>query len=282
MSDNIGALRKKSCEIRRKILNMCVKAGTGHVTSSFSCVEILVALYHGKILNYSPANPKFEERDRFVLSKGQASPILYVVLANLGFFTEKWLDRFCCADGKFGVHLQHDIPGVEITSGSLGQGFGVGAGMALAAKMDKKNHMVFALLGDGECYEGSVWETAMFAGHYKLDNLVAIIDRNGLCVMDFTEKIVSLDPLAKKWESFGWEAITINGHLFEEILPVLKDVRRRPGKSKKPLVIIANTVKGKGVSFMENKPLWHGIAPKGEEAESAMRELLTDEGEPLK
>jgi len=267
----IAELEKKANYIRRQVLDMCVQAGTGHVTSSFSCTEILVALYYGGILRYDAAMPKWEERDRFVLSKGQASPILYAVLANLGFFPESELDRFCQVDGKFGVHLQNDVPGVEITAGSLGLGFGIAAGMALAAKMDQKPYMTFALLGDGECYEGSIWEAAMFASHRELNNLVAIIDRNWLCVTDFTEDCVRLNPLDKKWESYGWEVVTINGHSFEEIFSALEGFRSP--RRNKPLVIIADTIKGKGVSFMENTPIWHGLAPKGEDAELAKQEL---------
>lgn len=267
----ITELEKKANYIRRQVLDMCVQAGTGHVTSSFSCTEILVALYHGGILRYDNANPKWEERDRFILSKGQASPILYVILADLGFFPENDLWRFCQADGKFGVHLQSDVPGVEITAGSLGIGFGIAAGMALAAKMDNKPYMTFALLGDGECYEGSIWEAAMFAGHRELNNLIAIIDRNRLCVTDFTENLVRLNPLDKKWESCGWEVVTINGHSFQDIFSVLEDFRSP--RLNKPLLIIADTIKGKGVSFMENVPLWHGIAPKGKDAELAKQEL---------
>lgn len=276
MSQNkIATLEKKANDIRRQVLDMCIGAGTGHVTSSFSCAEILVALYYGGILSYDTSNPKWQDRDRFILSKGQASPILYVILADLGFFPKSKLGRFCQADGSFGVHLQHDVPGVEITAGSLGLGLGVGAGMALAAKMDSKPYTTFALLGDGECYEGSIWEAAMFAGHHQLNNLVAIIDRNWLCVTDFTEKLVRLDPLDKKWESFGWEVVTVDGHSFQDIFSAVKGVRSR--RKKKPLMLIANTVKGKGVSFMENVPLWHGLAPKGKDAEKAMRELTARE-----
>ena len=267
-SDNLG---KKASYIRRQVLDMCVKAGTGHVTSSFSCTEILVALYHGGILRYDTANPKWEERDRFVLSKGQASPVLYAILADLGFFPESQIWKFCQTGGAFGVHLQNDVPGVEITAGSLGLGFGIAAGMALAAKMDKKPYMTFALLGDGECYEGSIWEAAMFASHRELNNLITIIDRNWLCVTDFTENCVRLNPLDKKWESCGWEVVTIDGHSFEDIFSAL-DGFRSPLRDK-PLLVIANTVKGKGVSFMENVPLWHGMAPKGKEAELARQEL---------
>jgi len=267
----IVELEEKAGYIRCQILDMCVGAGTGHVTSSFSCTEILVALYYGGILRHDPANPKWEERDRFILSKGQASPLLYVTLAHAGFFPENELSRFCKADGKFGVHLQCDVPGVEITAGSLGHGLGIAAGMAYAARMDHKNYLVFTLLGDGECHEGSVWESAMFAGHHQLNNLIAIVDRNWLCVTDFTENCVRLNPLDKKWEAFGWEVATVDGHSFADIFSVLGGIHS--GRCNGPLVVIANTVKGKGVSFMENEPLWHGIAPKGELAEKAKMEL---------
>ncbi|HOK57141.1 MAG TPA: transketolase, partial [bacterium] len=168
---------KKAKDLRKLVLDMCVKAGTGHVTSSFSCIEILVALYYGGILKYKVDNPKWEKRDRFILSKGQASPILYVILADLGFFPISACDKFCCADGMFGVHLQNDVPGVEITTGSLGHGLGIGAGMAYIAKKEKRDWFVFVLLGDGELYEGSIWESALFVSHHKLNNLVAIVDR---------------------------------------------------------------------------------------------------------
>lgn len=273
----IAELEKKASYIRTQTLDMCVKAETGHVTSSFSCTEILVALYYGGILRYDTSNPKWDDRDRFILSKGQASPVLYAVLGDLGFFPESDIWGFCQADGKFGVHLQNDVPGVEITSGSLGHGLGIAAGMALAARMDRKHYMTFALLGDGECHEGSVWEAAMFAGHHELNSLIAIVDRNWLCVTDFTENCVRINPLAKKWESFGWNVATINGHSYEDILSALDSVRLR--QLNKPSVIIANTIKGKGVSFMENEPLWHGIAPKGREAEMARNELTGKLGE---
>lgn len=271
MTKDFKVLEEKALYIRNQVLDMCVRAGTGHVTSSFSCAEILVALYYGGILRYDTSNPKWDGRDRFILSKGQASPILYAVLADVGFFPKTQLDKFCEADGPFGVHLQSDVPGVEVTTGSLGHGLGIGAGMTLAARMDRKTYMTFVLLGDGECHEGSIWESAMFAGHQKLNNLIAIIDRNWLCVTDFTENCVSLTPLDEKWKAFGWKVININGHSFAEIFNALDGVRSR--RLNKPLVIIASTVKGKGISFMEDQPLWHGMAPKGKEAEMAKIEL---------
>lgn len=271
----ITELEKKANYIRNQTLDMCVRAGTGHVTSSFSCTELVLALYYGGILRYDASNPKWDGRDRFILSKGHASPLLYAILADLGFFPESEIWKFCQSDGMFGVHLQNDVPGVEITAGSLGHGLGIAVGIALAAKMDRESYLTFVLLGDGECYEGSIWEAAMLASHHELNNLIAIVDRNWLCVTDFTENCVRLNPLDKKWKSYGWDVVTINGHSFEDILSALNGFRSR--QLSKPLVIIANTVKGKGVSFMENQPLWHGIAPKGKDAEMAKIEL-TEKG----
>ncbi len=271
MSAFVSQLKKKSYHIRKTVLEMCVKAGTGHVTSSLSGIDILVALYYGNILKFDPANPEWKKRDRFILSKGQASPALYAILADLGYFDRKELDKFAQKDGKFGVHLQKDVPGVEITSGSLGQGFGIAAGIALGAKMNKELYLVFTVLGDGECYEGSVWETAMFASHNKLNNLIAIIDRNYLCVTDFTENLMELEPMEDKWSSFGWEVCRINGHSFEDILDALSTVRSR--RSGKPLVLIADTVKGEGIEYLSNIPLWHGVAPKENEADLCRTDL---------
>lgn len=253
------------------MLEMCVKAGTGHVTSSLSSIDIMVALYYGNVMRFDPKNPSWGERDRFILSKGQASPALYTILADLGYFNPKELDKFAQKDGKFGVHLQRDVPGAEITSGSLGQGFGIAAGIALGSTMNRELHLVFTLLGDGECYEGSVWETAMFASHNKLNNLVAIIDRNYLCVTDFTENLVELEPMEDKWLSFGWEVQRIDGHSFESMLSILSRVRSR--RSSRPLILIADTVKGEGIEYISNIPLWHGAAPKGKEAEMCRTDL---------
>jgi transketolase len=271
MSAKIQMLEEKSKEIRKMILDMCCRAGTGHVTSSFSCTEIIVALYYGDILKFDPSNPEWEERDRFILSKGQSSVILYPILADLGFFPKKDLMKFNQADGKFGVHLQHDVPGVEITSGSLGHGFGIASGLALAAKMNRELYLTFVILGDGECYEGSIWEAAMFSAHNKLNNLVAIVDRNYLCATNFTENILELEPLKNKWESFGWRVKTIDGHSISEILDAVAGCRSR--RDGRPLVIIAETVKGKGISSICNLPLWHAMTPKGQQAIEAMEEL---------
>jgi transketolase len=276
MSGKTAELEEKANYIRNLVLDTCVKAGTGHVTSSFSCIEILVALYYGGILRYDAANPAWEGRDRFILSKGHASPLLYSVLADVGFFPKSELVKFCQADGIFGVHLQHDIPGAEITAGSLGCGLGIASGIALAARLNKENHFTFVLLGDGECYEGSVWESAMFAGHHGLNNLIAIVDRNWLCATDFTEDTVRLEPLEQKWRSFNWRVVTIDGHSFQDIFQAIDGFRSKQFNA--PLIIIANTIKGKGISFMEYKPLWHSLAPQGREAEMAKTELTKKGG----
>ena len=266
-----SVLKKKAYDLKKTMLETCIRAGTGHVTSSLSCAEILTALFYGGIVRFDPKRPDWEDRDRFILSKGQASPMLYTVLGDLGYFPRADLQKFAQADGPFGVHLQKSVPGAEITCGSLGHGFGIAAGMALAARMDRRHNLVFSLLGDGECYEGSIWETALFAAHHRLNNLVAIVDRNYQCVLDFTENFLALEPMEKKWEAFGWRVKRVDGHSFEDLLEALKGIRSR--RSAQPLVIIADTVKGAGVGFMACNPIWHGAAPRGEEAKQALHDL---------
>lgn len=264
-------LEERAKWLCQEILEMCGRAGTGHVSSAFSCVEIVTALYYGSILRFDPRNPTWEERDRFIISKGHSGIAVYPILADLGFLPKEELEKFAQGGGILGVHASRNIPGIEATTGSLGHGLGLGVGLAMAARMDRKLHMTVVLLGDGECYEGSVWEAAMFASHHHLNNLVAIVDRNNLCTIDFTENLVRLEPFWEKWVSFGWDAVTIDGHSFEGILAAFKDFRSR--RSSNPLVIIANTVKGKGVSFMENVPLWHATTPSGKLLEKAKEEL---------
>lgn len=269
--NNIHELIKKANWVRNTVLDMGVKAGAAHLAPAFSCTEILVALYYGGIIRFDPRNPGWEERDRFILSKGQAAIALYAVLADLGFFPVSELDSFTRAGSRLGGHAEDTIPGVEAFTGSLGHGLSIAAGLALAAKIDKKDYLTVALLGDGECHEGSIWEAAMFAAHHKLSNLIAIVDNNGLSATDFIERYIKLGPLADKWEAFGWDVANINGHSFKEIFSALKDAHVR--KSNNPLVIIAKTVKGKGVSFMENKPIWHYRIPIGKELRLARKEL---------
>lgn len=267
---------KKAYQIRNMTLDLCCRVGSGHITSGFSCTELLVALYYGDVLQYQPSNPKWDKRDRFILSKGHSSTALYPVLADLGFFLESELENCCHPGALLGLLLKGDVPGVEIPSGSLGIGLGVSAGVAHALKLDGKTPLVFCMLGDGELHEGNVWESAMYASNYGLNNLIAIVDRNGLCCTDFTEHSMRLEPLKEKWEAFGWEARRINGHDIEDILESLRDVRIR--QSEKPLVIIADTVKGKGVDFISDVPLMHGAALRGDDIAKA-KECLRKEFE---
>lgn len=249
------ALKKKANELRNRILDMAIKSG-GHIATSFSCVEILVALYYGKILKFDPKNPKWDDRDRFILSKGHGETGLFAVLADLGFFPSNWIDTsYRQGDCRLGGHTDCNIPGIEITSGSLGHGLGIGAGISLAAKMNGKTHFQYVLMGDAECTEGSVWEAALFASKHELNNLIAIVDRNHIGSIDFTEDYTKLEPFGNKWESFNWEVTTINGHNFAELLSIFKYAKMRD--SKQPFVVIAETIKGKGVSFIENNPIWH-------------------------
>jgi transketolase len=265
-----AGLAEASARIRTSVLETCLRAGTGHLTSSLSCVDILVALYHGGLLRFDPKRPAWEGRDRFIMSKGQASPALYAVLADLGFFDPRHLELFAREGGRMGVHLQRDVPGVEITSGSLGMGLGIAAGLALGAAMNGEGHRVYALLGDGECDEGSIWESALFAAHHRLGNLTAVIDRNGLCVTDFTEKIVALEPLEDKWRAFGWQVRRIDGHSHEQLGAALAG---RETAGAPPLMVIADTVKGAGLPCISNIPLWHGQVPSGELADRCRAEL---------
>lgn len=268
---NMSFLEEKALWVRRKALEMAVAANAGHLGGSFSCADIMVALYYGGILDVCPNHPRWPERDRFILSKGHSSLALYPILADLGFFPMSELDSFAQRGCTLGINPDIYTPGVEMNTGSLGHGLGVGAGMALAGKINRKDFCTVVLLGDGECYEGSIWEAALFAAHHELNRLVAIVDYNGLAATDFTKNIIRQEPIEDKWKAFGWNTVSINGHSFPEILQTLKNIHNP--KSNKPLAIIAKTIKGKGVSFMENKICWHHGSPRGEELEVARREL---------
>jgi transketolase len=269
MTAEIENYKSKAKQLRKDILRMTTKANAGHVTSSFSCTELFVALYYGGLLKYDAKNPKWEDRDYFIYSKGHASPIIYCVLADLGFFPKEELNLFAQAGGKFGVLLKADVPGVEIISGSLGHGLGIAAGIAESFTLDKKKNKVFCMLGDGECREGSVWEAAMHIGSRKLKNIVTIVDKNQLAAVHFTEEEAPIEPLDKKFEACGFTAFRINGHNFSEIFSAFNEVERQDV----PCVIIAETVKGKGVSFIENKPLMHGCAVGEQDLEKALAEV---------
>ena len=257
--------------IRRMIMDTIVAAGKGHIGGSLSAVEILVALYHGGIVHIDAKKPQYPLRDRFIMSKGHACEVLYAVLADYGFFSVAELLHLGRDGSMLGGHPDRHIPGVEADTGSLGNGLGIGAGLAFAAKLDRNTWRTFVLLGDGECYEGSVWEAMMFAAHHSLYNLVVIIDRNQLCVLDRTEDCNRLDPLDDKLRAFGWDVVTVNGHNIAELSQALSSARSR--SSGKPFAVIANTVKGKGISFMENDVRWHHGVLKGELLEKAYCEL---------
>ncbi|MCT4604760.1 MAG: transketolase [Marinisporobacter sp.] len=263
-------LKKNATEIRKGIIKAIHAAGSGHPGGSLSAADILTTLYFYK-MKVDPENPKWEERDRFVLSKGHAAPVLYATLAEKGFFPKEELLKLRHMGAMLQGHPDmKGTPGIEMSTGSLGQGFSCSVGMALASKVDQKDNRVYALLGDGEVQEGLVWEAAMAASHYKLDNLTAILDFNGLQIDGKNEDVMNIHPIKEKWESFGWYVIEIDGHNFEEII---KAFDQADGIKNQPTMIIAKTIKGKGVSFMENQAGWHGSAPKDEEAEQALKEL---------
>lgn len=268
---NILELKKKANWGRRQVLEMCVAAGAGHIAPAFSCTEILVSLYYGGILQINSRKRFWEGRDRFILSKGHGCAALYAILADLGFLPVSELKSYCQLGSRLGGHSESNVPGVEAFTGSLGHGLPIGAGMALAAKMDGKEYKTIVLMGDGECQEGSIWEAAMFATQHRLNNLIAIIDRNKVQAINHTEEALGLEPFQDKWESFGWDVKTVDGHSIEEVISVFDGIRYN--RSDKPLVIIAMTTKGKGVSFMENKPIWHFRVPVGRELKQARKEL---------
>ena len=271
--DEFLMLENKARDLRKLLIDTVVWAGSGHVGGSLSSMDVMTLLYH-KVMNINPSNPEMEDRDRFILSKGHACVALYAVLADRGFFDKKLLDNFGRKGSILGGHPDmHKVPGVEASTGALGHGFPFGVGMALAGKKDNKDYRAFTLLGDGECQEGSIWEAAMFASQQKLDNLVSIIDYNKLQALDWLDRIVGLEPLADKWRSFGWQVVEVNGHDFVELERVFKEA---PVVKNKPTMVIAHTIKGKGISFMEKVPIWHFRLPNPQEAEVACRELGLD------
>lgn len=261
-------LRKKARWLRKEMLEMTATTGKGHIGSVYSCVELLVALYYGKILRYKPNCPKWPDRDRFIVGKGHISLALYMIWANLGFLDPSSFKKFGSNGADLGTQLNIDTPGVDYNTGSLGHAIGIAAGMALAAKMNKQSYRSFALVGDGECAEGSIWESLAFASEYKLDNLIGIIDRNGLNMLSLTERD-GYSHLENKVRGFGWEYRIIDGHSLEHILQAFNGITGLD----RPLMIIADTVKGKGISFMEMNPKWHDSPLTSEELEQARREL---------
>ncbi len=270
MSLDIKKMKANANQIRKDIVEMVHLAGSGHPGGSLSATDILTVLYYDK-MNIDPKNPEWEDRDRFVLSKGHAAPVLYATLANKGYFDKEELKNLRKIDHILQGHPNMTyIPGVDMSTGSLGQGFSTSVGMALSAKIDNKSYKTYALLGDGEINEGIIWEAAMSAAHYKLDNLCAILDYNGLQIDGKNEDVMGISPVDKKFEAFNWNVIKINGHDFEEIHAALN---KADEVKDRPTIIIADTVKGKGVSFMEDQAAWHGTAPNAEDLQKALEEL---------
>jgi len=266
----LTSLKEKAKVIRRHIVKMTGAAGSGHPGGSLSAADIVTYLYF-KELKIDPNNPEWLERDRFVLSKGHAAPVLYAALAERGFFPVDDLITLRRINSPLQGHPDMKrVKGVEMSTGSLGTGFSTSVGMALAARMDQRNNYIFVMLGDGEIQEGQVWEAAMSAAHYKLENLIAFLDYNGLQIDGPVSEVLSPEPLPEKWRAFGWEVLEISGHDFEEIENAIARAKEIKGK---PTMIIAKTIKGKGVSFMENEAGWHGSAPNQEQVEKALAEL---------
>lgn len=269
-SGTIKELKKRALQTRIDILEMLHKAGSGHPGGSLSEVEILVSLYFYK-MRYRSQEPRWPERDRLVLSKGHGAPGLYSVLCRAGFFPEEELYRLRRLGGMLQGHPEsRSTPGVEVCTGSLGQGLSQANGMAMALKLDGKSSRVYVVMGDGEIQEGEIWEAAMTASHYMLDNMCAFLDHNGLQLDGPVEQIMSIYPVKEKWEAFGWHTEEIDGHDFEAIIGALE---RAEKEKDRPSIIIAHTVKGKGVSFMEDKVEYHGVAPTDDELKRALAEL---------
>ncbi len=271
-------LAEQARRMRIDIVRMIAEAGSGHPGGSLSCADILTALYFGGVMDHRPDDPAWDDRDRFILAKGHAAPALYAALALAGYLPEDELLTL----RKLGSRLQghpdsNQVPGVEVSTGSLGQGLSIAAGAAAGLKLDGKPQAVFALLGDGECQEGQVWEAAMFAAHRKLDNLVAIVDRNGLQIDGSTEDVCDPGDIAAKFAAFGWDACEVDGHDIPALIETLSQAKA--DRSGKPHAIIARTVKGKGVSFMEDQAGWHGKAPNAEQLSQALSDLGYVEGE---
>jgi len=267
---SVTELQNTAKRLRRHIIYMIGTAGSGHPGGSLSAVEIITTLYF-KIMHHKPGAPHWTERDRFVLSKGHAAPVLYATLAECGYFPKENLATL----RKLGSDLQghtdcNGTPGVEMSAGSLGQGLSFSIGIALAGRLNKQNYRVYTLLGDGECDEGQVWEAAMSAAHFKVDSLTAIVDKNGLQIDGWTKDIMNSEPFTDKWKSFGWHTIEVDGHDFNQLIDAFEQAKTIKGK---PTIIIAHTIKGKGVSFMENKVDFHGKAPNPVQVEQALKEL---------
>jgi transketolase len=263
-------IKEKARRYRELLLHMLHKMKAGHIPSCFSMMDILTTLYYGGHIRYEPGNPKSLSRDKIIISKGHAAMALYPIFADINFFDSEELELFTKPNGILGLYADYRVPGIEGISGSLGHGIGMASGFILSDKLDNISRNIFVVIGDGECYEGSIWEAAMFASHHKLHNLKVILDRNQLCILGATEDLLELGDLEAKWKAFGWNVITIDGHNYQEIDLALTDIcNYKLG----PSIVIANTVKGKGVSFMEGDSRWHNKIPTEELFNQAFEEL---------
>jgi transketolase len=267
----LNFLDDKALWLRKEIIRLSAIAGGAHLGGGLSMTDVIVAL-HYHVLNLKSGDPKWPDRDRFVLSKGHGAVAYCPVLADLQFFPKEWLETFNRLDSPFGMHPDmNKIPGVEMSTGSLGHGLSVGIGMALSARLDGKKWRVFVLMGDGEMNEGMVWEAAQAASHYKLGNITAIIDRNKLSLDGPTEEIMSIEPLQKRWETFGWRVFDIDGHDMETLVDTFDAIPQ--SSDTKPNLIIARTIKGKGVDFMENDPIWHYSGLDSDKSDEAIKSI---------
>ncbi len=269
-SASVAEMEVIAKRLRRHIITMIGKAGSGHPGGSLSSVEILTALYF-KVLRHKPLDPNWPDRDRFILSKGHAAPVLYATLAECGYLPVDELLTLRQMDSRLQGHTDRTLtPGVEMSAGALGQGLSFAIGVALAGRLNSQDYRVYVLLGDGECDEGQVWEGAMSTAHFKVDNLVAIVDNNGQQIGGWNRDVMNLDPFPAKWQAFGWKVIEVDGHIIPQLTQAFDRAKKIKGQ---PTVIIAHTIKGKGVSFMENNPDFHGKAPNAIEVEIALKEL---------
>jgi len=267
---SITEMEAMAKKLRRHIITMTGTAGSGHPGGSLSAVEIVTALYF-RLLRHKPSDPKWADRDRFILSKGHAAPLLYATLAECGYLPVEELTTLRQLGSRLQGHTDRTItPGVEMSAGALGQGLSFAIGVALAGRLNSQDYQVYVLLGDGECDEGQVWEAAMAAAHFKVDNLVAIVDNNGLQIDGWNRDVMNIEPFSQKWQAFGWHVIEVDGHDLTQLIDALNQAKLVKGQ---PAAIIAHTIKGKGVSFMENNYAFHGKAPTSAEVETALKEL---------
>lgn len=273
MTSNKNFLLEKSKWLRKEIFEMVIKVNQGHIASALSQCEIVISLFYGSIMNYKKGDPNFPDKDKLIISKGHSAMGIYPILADIGYFSKEELLKYGTPEGILRIYGDKSIPGIDATSGSLAQAPGIACGFAYASKLANKKTKSFIILSDGEHYEGSLWESAMFASHHKLDNLIFIVDRNKQIILGKSEDCLKLEPLDKKWESFGWNVERVNGHNYDELLNSLNKSLIENGK---PTVIIAETIKGKGISYMEDITRWHNTMPNKNEIEVARKDLETN------